>query len=64
MRTVLVLLQCVLDKPEMIALSDKNRDLVKDATQMLGELLKRGAVTEDDRSWLLFTGRLMMEAIF
>jgi hypothetical protein len=45
-------------------LSDKNRELVQDAAKKLGEMLKSGQVTSEDRNWLLFTGRLLMAAIF
>jgi hypothetical protein len=64
MRTVAALLQRVMDRPEKLPLSDRNRELVKDAAKKLGEVLKKGEVTTEDRSWLLLTGRLMLATIF
>ena len=64
MRTVFVLLQRVLDRPEKWPLSDKHRELVKAAVKKLGDVLATGKVTAEDRDWLLWTGRLLMAAVF
>jgi hypothetical protein len=62
-RTVLVLLQRVLDKPDK-PLPDKSRELIQGAVKKLADILKSGEVTADDRNWLLRTGRLMMATVF
>jgi hypothetical protein len=64
MRTVLVLLQRILAKPDKWPLSDKSRDLVQGAADKLGAILKSGRVTAEDRNWLLLTGRLMLATVF
>jgi hypothetical protein len=64
MRTVLVLLQRVLDKRDKWPLSDKSRELVQSAADKLGAILKSGRVTAEDRNWLLLTGRLMLATVF
>jgi hypothetical protein len=63
-RTVLVLLHRVLEKPDKWPLSDKSRELVQGAAKKLGEILKSGQVTAEDRNWLLLTGRLLMATCF
>ncbi len=64
MKTVKVLLQRVLENPQKFALSDKSRELVQDAANKLGEVLKAGKVTTEDRNWLLWTGRLLLATVF
>jgi hypothetical protein len=63
-RTVSVLLQRVLEKPDKWPLSDRSRELVQGAAKKLGEILKSGQVTAEDRNWLLLTGRLLMATCF
>ncbi len=64
METVKVLLQRVLDRPEKYPLSDKNRQTVGEAAKKLSDILKTGQVTEKDRDWLLWTGRLLLATVF
>jgi hypothetical protein len=64
MKTVHALLERVLAKPEVLPLSPKNRDLVKDAAKKLDEIVKQGKVTQEDRDWLMFTGRLLLATVF
>jgi Peptidase family M28 len=64
MRTVQVLVQRVLDRPDKFPLSDKSRGLVEDAGKKLTGILKSGQVTTEDRNWLLWTGRLLLATVF
>jgi hypothetical protein len=64
MKTVKVLLQRVLENPQKFALSDKSRELLEAASNKLGDVLKAGKVTTEDRNWLLWTGRLLLATVF
>jgi hypothetical protein len=63
-RTVLLLTTRVLDKPKPFPLTDKQRALVQTTRDKLDEIAKRGQVSVAERTWLLWTARLMIASIF
>jgi hypothetical protein len=63
-RTVRELVQRVLARPEKYPLTERKRELVRGVEQRLSAILERGMFTEDDRSWLLWTARLLLITVF
>jgi hypothetical protein len=63
-RTVAVLVRRVLDRPDLYPLNDKKRELVEGVNRRLTGILDRGRVVADDRTWLLWTARLMLATVF
>ncbi len=62
--TILVLVQRVLAEPGRYPLSAKQRDLVGGVEKRLANILDRGKVTSEERSWLVRTARLLLLTVF
>jgi hypothetical protein len=63
-RTILVLVKRVLEKPDVYPLTPKQRELVGGVEARLGGMIKNGKVSSDDRNWLVWTARLMLTTVF
>jgi hypothetical protein len=63
-RTVLVLVSRVLEKPGSFPLNVKQRDLVQGARDRMRGIVRKGKVTPGDRTWLVWTARLLMATVF
>jgi hypothetical protein len=63
-RTIWVVVKRVLTNPQAFPLTAKQRDVVSEVEGRLAEILKRGKVTASERTWLVWTGRLLMATIF
>jgi hypothetical protein len=63
-RTVWVAMKRVLTNPEAFPLNRKQRDAVTSFEERLAAILKRGRVTEAERSSLVWTARLLMVTLF
>jgi hypothetical protein len=63
-RTIRILVKRVLAKPELYALTSKQRDLVVGAEKRLAEILERGRVTKEERDWLVETAQLLLLTVF
>jgi hypothetical protein len=63
-RTVAVLVRRVLRRPDLYPLSDKKRELVEGVSRRLTSILDRGRVASDDRTWLMWTARLLLATVF
>lgn len=63
-RTILTLIRRVLANPRSFALSKKQRDLVGGVETRLAGIVERGNVTSGERTWLVWTARLLMATVF
>jgi hypothetical protein len=63
-RTVLVLVRRVLAQPARYPLTLKQRDLVGGVEKRLADMLDRGKVTSEERSWMVKTARLLLLTVF
>jgi hypothetical protein len=63
-RTVQVLVRRVLAHPELFELSDKQRELVSGVEARLTNIIKSGTVTGEDRTWLLWSARMLLATVF
>ncbi len=63
-RTVLVLVRRVLEHPEIFPLTNAKRDLVDGVKQRLAKILASGEVTADDRTWLMWSARMLLVTVF
>jgi hypothetical protein len=63
-RTVLTLVQRVLAEPKRLFLTDKDRDLVGSVEKRLTAIAQRGAMTSEERAWLVRTARLLLLTVF
>jgi hypothetical protein len=63
-RTIHILVQRVLSRPDRYPLTDKQRDLVVSANKRLAGILDRGQVTAEERDWLVETARLLLLTVF
>jgi hypothetical protein len=63
-RTVAVLVHRVLSRPDLYPLDVKKRELVTGVERRLEGILARGRVGGDDRTWLMWTARLMLATVF
>jgi hypothetical protein len=63
-RTFRVLARRVLDKPELYPLAAKKREQLEGVEKRLTKILGSGEVTSDDRTWLLWTARLLLATVF
>ena len=63
-RTIHTLLSRMLEKPEVFALTEKQRTLVKSTCDKLDVIRKRGTYTTTERTTLLWTARLLMATLF
>jgi hypothetical protein len=64
MRTVAVLVKRVLARPDLYPLSDKKREMVQGVEKRLGSILDRGRVLSADRTWLMWSARLLLATVF
>jgi hypothetical protein len=64
MRTVRVLVRRVLERPDLYPLSDQKRQLVCGVEKRLTAILDRGRVLADDRTWLMWSARLLLATVF
>jgi Zn-dependent M28 family amino/carboxypeptidase len=64
MRTVLVLVRRVLGRPDVFPLTPAKREMVDGVKGRLDKIVRSGAVTAEDRSWLLWSARLLMATVF
>jgi hypothetical protein len=63
-RTVLALLTRALERPETLRLSDAQRAGVQSARDRLAAVVARGAVTAEERTWLVWTARKLLVTVF
>ncbi len=64
MRTILVLVKRVLGRPDLYPLSGKRREVVEGVEKRLLTILDRGKVLAEDRTWLMWSGRLLLATVF
>jgi hypothetical protein len=64
MRTVMVLVRRVLGHPELYPLTEKKREMVQAVEKRLAGILERGRVLADDRTWLMWSARLLLATVF
>jgi hypothetical protein len=63
-RTISVLLSRVLEHPQCYPLTQEQRVIVKSIQARLGAIIERGQVTSGERTWLVWTARLLMVTLF
>jgi hypothetical protein len=63
-RSVLALLSRVLDRPETVRLSADQRAGVESARDRLTAIVGRGAITAEEQTWLVWTGRKLLLTVF
>jgi hypothetical protein len=63
-RTVAILVERVLARPQQYPLNKSQRDLVGGVADRLGGIVQRGKVTGDERNWLIWTARLLLTTVF
>ena len=63
-RSVLALLNRVLDRPKKVSLSADQRAGVEAARDRLTAIVGRGTVTSEERTWLVWTGRKLLLTVF
>jgi len=63
-RTIHVLLQRVLTKPQTFALNESQQKLVKGTIDKLKAIMDRGTYTTTERTTILWTARLLMATMF
>jgi Peptidase family M28 len=63
-RTVVVLLSRALNRPKDLPLTDKQKDMVRNAHTRLAAVLERGKVTDSERTWLVWTARYLLVTVF
>jgi hypothetical protein len=64
MRTVATLVRRVLAHPNLYPLTEKKRAMVEGVEKRLTQILARGRVVPDDRTWLLWSARLLLATVF
>jgi Peptidase family M28 len=62
--TILTLVSRVLANPSAYPLTDRQRSLVGGVEQRLTGIAERGQITESERSWLVWTARLLLVSVF
>jgi Peptidase family M28 len=63
-RTVLMVLSRVLARPQVVSLTNDQRARVEAARDRLDGILGRGQVTPQERTWLVWTARMLMATVF
>jgi hypothetical protein len=63
-RTVFTLVHRVLTHPRLYPLTEKKREVVEGVERRLRQILQRKQVTAADRTWLLWSGRMMLLNVF
>jgi len=62
--TVWLLLKRTLERPDACPLSSDQRERVTSAEKRLAEILSRGKVSAEERSWLVWTARLLLMTVY
>ena len=63
-RTVLMVLSRVLARPQLVSLTNDQRARVEAARERLDGIVGRGQVTPQERTWLVWTARMLMATVF
>ncbi|HTK74895.1 MAG TPA: M28 family peptidase [Gemmataceae bacterium] len=63
-RTVLMVLSRVLARPQVVSLTNDQRARVEAARERLEGIVGRGQVTPQERTWLVWTARMLMATVF
>jgi hypothetical protein len=63
-RTVQTLVTRVLERPQVYPLSATQRQVVRGAQDKLAGILERGTMTSGERTWLVWTARLLLVTVF
>jgi Peptidase family M28 len=63
-RTVLLLLTRVLERPKTVSLTAERRATVEATRDRLAGIVDRGRMTAGERTWLVWTARLLMATVF
>jgi hypothetical protein len=63
-RVVRTLVTRVLENPKAYPLTERQRALVGGVEKRLSDILKRGEYSRSDRTWLVWTAKLMMSSVF
>ncbi|MGH7225123.1 MAG: M28 family metallopeptidase [Gemmataceae bacterium] len=63
-RTIAVLLDRLLKRPDRYPLTKEKREKVREVRSRLTKILAKGEVTADDRFWLMWNARLMLMTVF
>jgi hypothetical protein len=63
-QTVLLLVQRVLAKPAVYPLTPQQRELIGGVEERLTGIMQRGQVTSAERTWLVWTARLLLATVF
>jgi hypothetical protein len=63
-RTIHLLVSRVLANPDVFPLPERHRPLVVGIERRLGAIVERGRVTPAERTWLVWTARLLMSTVF
>jgi hypothetical protein len=63
-RTIQELVRRVLARPQTFPLTAKKREMVGGVEGRLEKIVKSGQVTSEDRSWLLWSARLLLATVF
>jgi hypothetical protein len=63
-RTVLMVLSRVLARPQVVSLTSDQRARVASARDRLNGIVARGQVTPQERTWLVWTARILMATVF
>jgi hypothetical protein len=62
--TILTLVSRVLANPRACPLGEHQRSLVSSVEERLTEIAERGEITESERSWLVWTARVLLLTVF
>ncbi|HEV8059207.1 MAG TPA: M20/M25/M40 family metallo-hydrolase [Gemmataceae bacterium] len=63
-QAILELVERVLKHPQLFPLNEKQRPVVIGVQEKLRAIVKRGKVTEAERTWLVWTARILMTTVF
>ncbi|MCC6416750.1 MAG: M20/M25/M40 family metallo-hydrolase [Gemmataceae bacterium] len=63
-RTIHALVTRVLENPGSYPLSERQRSMVAGIDRRLGEIVARGAFTRTERTWLIWTAKLLLVSVF
>jgi hypothetical protein len=63
-KVILELIERVVKHPENFPLTEKQQPLVASVLEKLRAIVSRGKVTEAERSWLVWTARILMTTVF
>lgn len=63
-RTVQELVRRVLDRPDVYPLNAAKREAVRGVQRKLAGILERGRITRGERTWLVWTARILLVTVF